>query len=344
MSTWRLRFFVLLVAAASLAGCGGANSTSAVPNGFREAQSRSVPEVRSRDVPGAVDAVPQLLQTPALISINRNTSALQYWLISPTGGKTPQTVATNLGVSGAGAMAAHDRTLYIADGGTASIRIYDVATKTGSSLADPFGTPLDLAVGKDLSVYVANDAKPPNVAMYPAGSSPPVKLGCKLLSFIDGVAVNNEGDIFIYGFEKNPGPDGLFEIPNGPSGPEPDKCAHVSLKMNEQEITGYAFDPKTDDLVVLDDPDQCAGGSEGRMTIFPPPYAGTVGTSRILGGNCPGGLWLNADSTLVFYDDTDVSSSDSFIRQATFPEGKRMGTYFGGATAAFATIPNTLPN
>ncbi|MDP9023935.1 MAG: hypothetical protein M3N13_00990 [Candidatus Eremiobacteraeota bacterium] len=292
----------------------------------------------------AINGQPSALSTPALISVNRSTNALEFWPISAHGGKDPQAFAQHLGLSGADAMAARGTTLYIANSGSQSIVSYDVVTKHETTLPDTLGLPLDIAVGKDASVYVANDGKPSNVAMYPPGSTQPIELICPLMSFVDGVAVNNEGDILVNGWASGGFPSGIFEIPNGPRGPEPKKCFLLHLKYGSGAVAGYAINPKTDDLVVLDNPSQCAGGAEGRMTIYPRPYIRTNGVSRILGGNCTGGLWINADSTLVYYGDSDVSGSFNFIRTAQFPNGKSSGTYSGGASGPFATIPNTLPN
>ena len=293
----------------------------------------------------AAGLAPTVLATPALITVNRNTNALEFWPLSARGGKSPQTFATGLGLSGADAMAANGSTLYIAN--SLSIVTYDVVSKRETRMPDAFGIPLDIAIGKDTSLYVANDGNggPSNVLMYPPGSTHPRELICPQLAFVDGVAVNNEGDILVGGWEAGGAPSGIFEIPNGPHGPEPAKCYHLPLKDGiSASIAGYAVNPKTDDLIVLDNPSQCAGGAEGRITIYPRPYDRTNSTSRILGGNCTGGLWLSADTTIVYYGDTDVSGSFNFIRQATFPGAKQMGTYWGGASGPFVTIPNALPN
>jgi hypothetical protein len=53
---------------------------------------------------------------------------------------------------------------------------------------------------------------------------------------------------------------------------------------------------------------------------------------------------LNADSSIVYAIDQDVSGSYSYILQRSYPDGRSMGAYFGGAAGGFTTIPNTLPN
>ena len=53
---------------------------------------------------------------------------------------------------------------------------------------------------------------------------------------------------------------------------------------------------------------------------------------------------LDATSTIVFYGDEDVSGSYTYIQQRTYPDGKDLGTYWGGGSGGFTTIPNRLPN
>jgi hypothetical protein len=94
----------------------------------------------------------------------------------------------------------------------------------------------------------------------------------------------------------------------------------------------------------LSDPDLCAGGFEAEMTIYPKPYQKSTGVVHEMAGNCTSGLRLNADSTLVYYGDQDVSGSFSFPRQVSYPGGHNSGTYSNGTPSGFTTIPNTLPN
>lgn len=109
-------------------------------------------------------------------------------------------------------------------------------------------------------------------------------------------------------------------------------------------VSGMVIDPATDDLLVMDDPSECAGGLEGRVRIFPKPYHHGSHRAIVLGGNCPGGLWLNADSSAILENDSDVSGSFTFIRQFSYPNGYKLGNYTGGNPGAFATVPNSLPN
>jgi len=240
-------------------------------------------------------------------------------------------------------MVANGHVLAITSDFPPQVVTYDLDTKTEATLADPFGTPVDIAIDKNGDLFVVNVGQTYNVGMYPAGSSQEQELVCGVQSVPEEIAVDDEGDIFMNGY--GPGSfQGVAEIPNGPNGPDPQHCTRLALKSEPGYTAGLAVDPKTDDLIVLDDPDDCAGGIEGRMTVYRKPYKAATGRVRVLGGNCAGGLRLNADSTVIFYGDEDVSGSFFFIRQKSYPMGGAMGTYHGGDSGGFTTIPNTLPN
>lgn len=323
------RFAAYSLTALVFSACSAYNAAPSVP--------RTAASVREL---GAQNSA--ALKTPALIGIDSQTGGLEYWPILPGGGARPTKIPSSIRFTGAGAMAGNGDTLAIAEE-RGAIVLYDIASGHHASLADPYGLPLDIAIDKNAALYVMNDAKPPNVAIYPAGSSQPTSIGCAPLALGAGIAVDNERDIFIIGFPQQSG-YGVYEIPRGPNGWQPQDCKRLPLKRDNGTVSGFAIDPKTDDLVVLDNPSQCAGGLEGRMTIYPKPYNGNTGHSVTLGGNCPGGLFLNASSSIVFTSDSDVSGSYSFVRQFRYPSGEQLGAYNGGSPSALTTVPNTLPN
>lgn len=82
--------------------------------------------------------------------------------------------------------------------------------------------------------------------MFPAGSPAPKQLVCKYLNIGEAIAVDNEGDIFVNGYFTN-GVAGVVEIPNGPSGPQPQNCTRLRLLLEPGYVAGVAIDPKTDD-------------------------------------------------------------------------------------------------
>jgi hypothetical protein len=284
------------------------------------------------------------LTSPSLIAMNSKSGALESWPLNPKGGMDPEPISKPLGIAVSGGMAGNGNVIAITDEYPAQIVLYNVSTKSKSTLPDPFGVPIDIAMDKNAALYVINIARNVgNVTMYPAGSPVPKKLVCKYLTTPEAIALDNEGDIFVNGYLSN-NLAGVVEIPNGPGGPDPDSCVQLHLRAEPGYVAGLAVDPKTDDLIVLDDPDDCAGGIEGRMTVYPKPYSPTTAQSHDLGANCAGGLRLNANSTAVFVGDQDVSGSFSFILQRGFPNGSNFGIYHGGSPGGFTTIPNTLPN
>ncbi len=287
------------------------------------------------------------LTKPALVAVDGTTGGLEYWAMKRSGGKHPRTLSGPLGI-GYASLAANGNTVIAALESPAEVLLYDVVTQSEVTLPDPFGTPVDVAVGKDGSIYVVNVAKPEgNVAWYPRGSGQAQELSCKYVGLGESIAVDNESDIFVQGYGPK-GWTGVAEIPNGPSGPDPGACTKLHLRSEKGTYTGgVTVDPKTDDLVTLDDPDLCAGGYEARLIVYTKPYSPQSGRVRELAGNCTGGLRLNADSTVIFYGDESVSGGYVYIDSATFPQGRQLGTYYDRSSSgpgAFTTIPNTLPN
>jgi hypothetical protein len=299
------------------------------------------------DPPG--ELLEQALKLPALIAVTQQVQGLEYWTIKPRGSSKPRTITTKLTL-GYSALVAKGDIVYAAIQSPPQVLVYDIRRGTQGTMADPFGTPVDVAIGKDASLYVVNTG-PGNVAWYPKGSGQAQEVSCKYIYLGENIAVDNEGDVFVQGYEKHGTTAGVVEIPNGPSGPQGSECKRLQLISEDTTyVAGLAIDPKTDSLITLDNPDLCAGGDEGRMTIYPKPYNGNTATSVVLGGNCTGGLRLSSDSTLVFYGDESVSGGFSYIDSSTYPAGKHRGVYseggsFGGqGPGGFTTVPNSLPN
>jgi len=314
------------------AGCAGAAAPSAAPN------AASFVQAEARSGPGSGDASPA--DERLLFSIDYRTGALESWPIQPTGSDHPTTVA-QLGVGVHNAMAADGNTVAVAAQSAAETLLYDVVTKGTRVLPDPYGTPVDVAIDRNHSLYVLTAGTPPSVVMYPGGSMQPVQLVCGLVREPEVIAVDDEGDIFIGAFPKRNYP-GVFEIPVGPGGPSPQSCKKLPL-MFTKGVTGLTVDARTDDLIVLDQPTQCAPGA-GRIVVYPKPYEKNTGETHYLHANCPAGLKLSAASTIIFYGDTDASGGGSLIRSSTYPAIRKLGTYSHGAPLGLATIPNELPN
>jgi hypothetical protein len=325
-----LRLFVLSFGVALTAACTSTPATS--PFAGSPLQSLSSLEQSPFGAPGAD------FRTPALISVNYNTGKLESWPIRPYGGNNPTPFKNSPQLNGAGGQAGDGHVVAVTV--PPDVVIYNIDTKQVHRLPDPFGTPTDIAIDKHETLYALSYASSTsNVAMYLDGSSNPTELTCAQLQIGEAIAVDNEGNVFINGYALH-GTTNVFEIPHGQN-----HCKPVyNLNSEPGYVAGIAVDPKTDDLVVLDDPDQCAGGIEGRMTIYHKPYSKQTAKSVVIGQNCTGGMRLNADSTVVYAADQDVSGSYSYILQRSYPDGRKMGAYYGGSPSGFTTIPNTLPN
>lgn len=294
--------------------------------------------------PGQAHSLADVRVGPAVVGFNSDNGTLEAWPIGPGGGQQPQELTGTLGFGTVTGMAANGQAVAMASQFPPAVEVYHIPSKTLRTLDDPFGVPDDIAIDKSQNIFVSNVNKNAgNVTMFPPQSGRAVDLDCTLIGVPEGIAVDDEGDVFVNGFVRHSFVEAVVEIPAGPNGPEPQNCVKLQLK-NEVGVAGVAIDPKSDDLVTLDNPDECAGGIEGRMTIYPKPYSKATGFSRGLGANCAGSIRISADSTRVFVGDEDVSGSIFFILQRSFPNGSFMGEYDNGQASAFTTLPNVLPN
>jgi hypothetical protein len=278
-----------------------------------------------------------------LVTLNASTHVLEYWPVGPNGGKAPQPLSGALSGNPAFVGAAFGTTVVLAGQSPPSIFLYDLTSKHQRVLADPYGTPIDVAVDRGRNVYALNLAgNQGNVTWYGPSSRHPRLLACSRMGEGEAIAVDNEGDLFVNGYPPHAAA-GVIEIPN-PLVARPQGCMRLRLRAEPGYVAGIAVDPKTDDLIVFDNPDDCAGGYEGRMTIYPKPYDPSTATVKELNANCAGGLRLNAPSTLLFFGDETVSGGSGFIQQRTYPGGRGNAIYEGGNFSGFVTIPNALPN
>lgn len=276
------------------------------------------------------------LKTPALIAVDNSSGNLEYWPVRPHGGDRPRVLAS-LGVVNDEAMAADGDVVAIANYSPAEVVTYDVRTRTESILPDPYGSPIDVAIDKNGSIYALDSTG--SVVVYGEGSSQPTELTCSYVNAGVGIAVNDEGNVLVDAY----GPRhflGVVEFATGSS-----HCTKLSLRPQRGSLGGIRIDPKTDDLIVLDNPDTCAGGSEGRLTVYRKPYAPTTARRHyIQGAVCPGEFILDAGSTHIFVSDTTISQGVALIDQRSYPSGRGRAVYEGGNFGGFTTIPNTLPN
>lgn len=194
----------------------------------------------------------------------------------------------------------------------------------------------DVAIGSDHSIYVVNYGKFTGIVDYPQGHNSPRSLPCSLVKSPEYVAVDAVGNVFVNGYEGSASV--VVEIPRTGS------CRDLNLNPEAGYIAGLAYDPRSGDLLVMDDPGVCAGPPGARITIYPKPYTKNNARSFTFGGSCASGLRLNAHSTLMFFTMPTLDGGSN-VFQAGFPAGKIAGSvYSGGDTGAITTIPNTLPN
>ena len=277
---------------------------------------------------------------PALVAFDTLNGTLEYWPIAHGGGQTLQPLSGPLGINAGYALASEGSTVVIANYSPPEVVTYDIKTKAESTMPDPYGDPYDIAVDSRGMIYALSSA---SVAVYTPGSSQPKELTCSDISTAEAVAVDRAGDVFVDGYGSHFAGVVEFQAPSK-------QCSVPHLRAVHGYIGGVGVDPKTDDLITVDDPDDCAGGIEGRMIIYPRPLAKRTSVRRDLNANyCSGIFRLDAGSTHIFYADATVSDGYPLIEEARYPSGKWEGTYedgyySGGNFAGFTVMPSSLPN
>ena len=185
-------------------------------------------------------AVPNTSLGQILIAFDSNSGRLEYWNFG-TGGSKAQWLSRTLHISDAMGMVANGDTVYIASDSPPAIVSYDVNTKKTTTLGDPYGAPLDVAIDRNADVYALNAG---NVTVFPPRAQP-YELSCPFISASTAIAVDNEANVFVGG--SGPGSfAGIVEYATGSS-----TCAKLPIKT-KASVTGLGVNPRTDALIVVD--------------------------------------------------------------------------------------------
>lgn len=317
----RSRRLVALISVVVLSACNTV-STGTLPTSAEAAFNAQVSNVT------------RLPSQPVLISLNTSSGRLEYWPISAHASNQP--IAFSKPIAASYVANAYGQTVVLVDEHPNSIVLYDTKTGARHRLADRYGTPIDVAVDASHNLYVLNLVKnSSNVIAYRGASLEAMPLTCAQLGQGSAIAADNAGNVFVNSYLSNG--LGVIEIPNQAMGAK--GCQRLHLRSESGYVGGIAVDPKTGDLIVVDNPDDCAGGIEGEMIIYPHPYAPNTGIVRQLDATyCATGIRLNETSTLVFFGDSTVSAGVSLIAQRTYPGAKGAGIYSGGNPGGFAVI------
>jgi hypothetical protein len=306
----------------------------------------SVPPTVPMSAPSGTARNAHKLKTPALIAYDNTNEQLVSWPLSPRGGTHMTVLSRSLGLKSVTGMVGNGHTVTLANYSPAELVSYNVDTGATSTLVDPYGKPVDVAIDKHATLYGLDDD---NVFVQPSGSSPAYELTCAYMTQSIAIAVDNEGDVFVNGY----GPGSFIGVVEYPTGSK--SCLQLALKRKEVTyVTGLGIDPNSDDLLVEDNPQACAGGWEGVITVYARPYGPRVVAHHNLHANCPGPFRLDAtSSTLLFTDTLPELRANGFPRklcesdcidQRSYPDFKVERFYTGGYPNAITTIPNRLPN
>jgi hypothetical protein len=131
--------------------------------------------------------------------------------------------------------------LYVSNGNASEVLVYPPgASSPSTTLTDPVGFPVDVAIGSDGTVYVANVwasmGNPGSVAVYAPGATTPTSV-LRYQGFVQvaGVALDRSGNVFV-SYDQSNGKFGtVAEFPAGSSNP-------VATNISVGAVGGIGFD------------------------------------------------------------------------------------------------------
>ncbi|HEX4012370.1 MAG TPA: hypothetical protein VHX17_00620, partial [Candidatus Cybelea sp.] len=275
---------------------------------------------------------------PALIAIDQLSGDLIYWSIKDGPSSTPVVLTGYLGTFDSNALVADGDVVIVASLKPAEIIKYNVRSKTETTVADPFGPPFHVAVDKSGAVYAVSRHK---IGVFPKNSAQPYEIGCRALQAhqLVSVAIDDENDVFVAAGYRH-GTE-IVELPAG----SPSGCVKLGVRP-PSNFGGIGIDPKTDDLIVVDNPGLLCE-YEGRLTIYPKPYAKATAETHDFNANiCAGGFRLDANSKHIYISDETIDESYPLIDVRSYPSASGNASYvdYAGYTGGFTLLPSTLPN
>jgi hypothetical protein len=140
--------------------------------------------------------------------------------------------------------------LYVSNGNASEVLVYPPgASSPTTTLTDPVGFPVDVAIGSDGTVYVAyvwsSRGNPGSVAVYAPGATTPTSV-LRYQGFVQvaGVALDRSGNVFV-SYDQSNGKFGtVAEFPAGSSNP-------VATNISVGAVGGIGFD-KAGHMLLVD--------------------------------------------------------------------------------------------
>jgi sugar lactone lactonase YvrE len=334
----------LVVAALALAGCSAGAGPPSAPAGqgaVADSVSRSAPNTAAFGVrlplgfsfPQTVKAEgPGWLSADAraakglLYVADQSGSAVEIYKQKGTNQSPVGKITT--GISGVdGLFVDSHKNLYACDFGNGTVTVYPPGGTSPSETLTGAGSPIDVVVALDGTVYVANYNSNTNgtVLIYPKGqttsSGTLVTFGTN--SFPEGLAIDSKGNIYV-AFNTNDGE--VLEFP-------PNSNSGTNLGIHVGYVGGLTIDKKNELLLV----DQDLPG----VDVFP--QGSTTPSQQIKGFALAFDVAINRASSQVYVSTPfGGSKAPAEVSRVAFPAGTVDDTIRTGLSSAFgvATSPD----
>jgi hypothetical protein len=312
------------IVATLLAGCSGALQSGAEtpPMGApltsaRPDSSVIAPEYRYQTPVALLPiARPRSKHVPGYVFATDYTiNSVDRWkILNPPDGSSPRKWYTL--VSEPQGLAASNDSLWIANTNASNILELNSAGKLTKTLMDRREFPVNLALARSNRLYVANifnaSFAAGNVVYYDSPDRKPTgSLRNSTFYQVIGIAVDGAGDVFVNNNTQDFAGGEVIEFPGG-SG-----SGTALTNIAVQVAGGLAIDPKTQDLLVVD---QGTGASGASVSVYAPPYTGS------------------AIKTYSFHESVDIAldkngsnlycaNVNGYIDVYGYPSGSFLGSY-----------------
>jgi hypothetical protein len=279
----------LSTAAVLVAGCSGPQSQGALPSALAHTAAATQGAIGPSTLPRDLLYVAGAIKVPGWVTVYPQYGSDQHRV-----GSITKDVDVPFGL----AVDDHEN-LYVGNYHNSTVTVYARGREAPFETLTGAGKPVAIAVGRDGTVYVANQGilGPPHDASileYPKGHTMPSKrIPIPYDSFPFGLALDSSNNLFAtvnhYVAHSKTYQGAVYEFAPGSS-----KGKNIGLEGLANELTGMASD-KSNDLLIVDDLK-----NSYYVLVFPPGKKNASRKIKINSGQAVVGIAINSENTEIW--------------------------------------------